>query len=250
MFEEELSEVIYYLSDLNFEVHCSLDVDAFIDKCIEIIELSLNEETSIQLSLGSVGPMALTPMNKVNRGAVFYDSETYCGDQADKLAKLKNIRSLQPCVSYAEKWIEVSKLFNQSIVFGLDKVVDSYPAAHHYHYRMTGQLAGILDSGSLRNGGLVEHLSHEENSHWLTYRSTSDYLSSYFEDVSIEIEPVLIKIIESSEELQQAWSKLQDMVKMSGKLDIKTRMLLGNVNAYQILRLMNRSEIDFLEVQD
>lgn len=247
MFEEELSEVIDYLSDLDFEVFCTLDVDEFLDKCIEVIDSSLTEKTPILLALNSFGSLNLNPMNSMNRGTVFYDSEAYFGDQAGKLAQLKSIRSLQPCVSHAEKWIEISKLFNQSIVFGLNKVVDSFPAAQHYHYRITKQLAGVLDSGCLRRDGLVEQPSFEKDSHWLTYRSTSDYLSSYFEEVSPEIEPVLIDIIESSESLPQAWSKLQDMVKMFGKLNIKTRILLGNVNAYQILRLMDRAEIDFFE---
>lgn len=256
MFEKELSEVIDYLSVLDFEVFCTLDVDEFLDKCIEIIDLSLTEETPIQLALNSFGRLEVNPRKTINKVIVFYDPKACYGelgcysDQADKLSKLHTIKSSRTWVSSAEKWIEVNKLFNQPIVFGLEKVVDSYPAAQHYHYRMTGQLAGILDRGSLRKDGLVEQPSFGNDSHWLTYRSTNDYLSSYFEEVSPEIEPALIKIIESSEGLPQAWSKLNNMVKMNSKLGIKTRILLGKVNAYQILRLMDRSEIDFFDDED
>ncbi|WP_028764022.1 hypothetical protein [Shewanella colwelliana] len=250
MFEEELSEVIKYLSGHEFEVCCSLDVDEFLKRCIEEIDHSITQQTPVQLALSSFGQFQVSPMKTINGAKVIYDSETYCYDQADTLAQLHSIKSQQPRVSCAEKWFEINKLFNQPIVFGLEKVVDSYPAAQHYHYRMTGQLAGILDRGSLRKDGLVEQPSFGNDSHWLTYRSTNDYLSSYFEEVSPEIEPALIKIIESSEGLPQAWSKLNNMVKMNSKLGIKTRILLGKVNAYQIRRLMDRFEIDFLEDED
>ncbi|MEZ9141692.1 MULTISPECIES: hypothetical protein [unclassified Shewanella] len=247
----KLIEIIDHLSNLDFKVCCSLDVDPFLDKCIEHIEQSLKDETTIQLALSPLGSIMVNsiPASNINKnlGTVFYDS-TAC-DVGYQLAIFQNIRSLQPCVSNAEKWLEVKKEFNQSIVFGLEQVVDSYPAARHYHFRMTKHLASILDSGSLLRYGLIEQPCFIEDSRWLTYQSTNHYLAKFIEDVSPAIESILVDIIGSSEGLLQAWATLQDKVKMSDFLDIRTRILLGNVNAYQIIRLMDRLEIEFLECE-
>ncbi len=241
-------ELMNYVYNLDFDMHCSLNVNDFLTSCISELERIKHINEPLLICFNNTGNIVINPQSKFAYTKQIFSSESSGYDPMQLIDELSNINSAKVDCSQVELWIAIDQIFGKKIVFGLRKVIVKYPGASHYSYNITTELASILDMAIPGFHKLIKNPTYIADTEWLSCDSTSDYLAAYLNEVPTEINKILIELITSSENIDRLWDKLKETVKTSYSLDVKTRVLLGKLNMFQIIRFMEKQEVDFYDL--